>query len=87
MTTQIAVKLPEATVRRLDALVTDGVFENRSQAVRRALDVLVAAAERAAVDHAFAKGFASHPETPEELAEATRLAIESIEEEPWERWW
>ncbi len=87
MTTQIALELPDATVRRLDALVTDGIFENRSQAVQQAIGSLSSAMARTAVDRAFADGFARQPETGGELADATRLAIESIEDEPWERWW
>jgi hypothetical protein len=35
----------------------------------------------------FASGFRRLPDDGAELAEATRLAIEAIEDEPWERWW
>jgi hypothetical protein len=27
------------------------------------------------------------PETVEEMADATRLGIDAIHHEPWERWW
>ncbi len=27
------------------------------------------------------------PETDDEVAEATRLAVNALDEEPWERWW
>jgi len=27
------------------------------------------------------------PETDDEIAEATGLAVSAIDEEPWERWW
>ncbi len=87
MTTQIAVKLPDELVTAIDRLVDDGRFPNRSAAVRRALDDLVAANERATIDRAFARGFRSVPETEDELADATRLAVESINDEPWEKWW
>ncbi len=33
---------------------------------------------------AFADGFARQPETGGELADATRLAVKSIEDEPWD---
>jgi hypothetical protein len=39
------------------------------------------------IDRMYAEGYAAHPETAEELADAERLAIDSIDEEPWERWW
>lgn len=87
MTTQIALKLPDALAAALDELVERGVYPNRSQAVRVAVEALVrrSAAER--IDAAFAEGFTRHPERPEEIADATRLAVEAIEDEPWEPWW
>lgn len=87
MTTQIALKLPDELGAALDELVERGVYPNRSQAVRVAVEALVrrSAAER--IDAAFADGFTRHPERPEEIADATRLAVEAIEDEPWEPWW
>ncbi len=87
MTIQIAVKLPDEIVARIDELVERGVFASRSAVVRRGLEAVVAAETRRAIDAAFAEGFRRMPETDEELREATRLSIESIEEEPWEKWW
>lgn len=87
MTTQIAVKLPDEVVAAIDRLVSEGAFRSRSAAVRRALDDLVAASERTTVDQAFARGFRATPDTEEELADATRLAVEAINDEPWEKWW
>ncbi|MCU0270488.1 MAG: ribbon-helix-helix domain-containing protein [Acidimicrobiales bacterium] len=87
MTTQIAVKLPDDLVERLDALVDAGRFPSRSSGVRRALETLLLAEERRRIDEGFRRGFADVPDDGVELAEAVRLAVESIEEEPWERWW
>ena len=87
MTIQIAVKLPDDVVAAVDRLVGEGRFPSRSAAVRRALDDLVAASERAAVDEAFARGFRAVPETADELSDAMRLAVEAINDEPWEKWW
>lgn len=87
MTRQIAVKLPDELLARLDELVRAGKFANRSSGVRRALEVLLGAEERRRVDAAFADGFGRAPDDGPELAEATRLALEAINEEPWERWW
>lgn len=84
---QIAVKLPDRLLAAVDDLVGAGAFANRSHAVRHALEVLVRDDRRRAVDEAFTRGFTAHPETAAEMAEARRLAIESINEEPWERWW
>lgn len=87
MTIQIAVKLEDEAVAMLDRLVADGSFASRSQAVRTAVEVLVCSEERRRIDDAFTRGFRSQPESDGEMAEATRLAIASIEAEPWERWW
>lgn len=87
MTIQIAVKLPDKLVAHLDELVRSGTFPSRSNGVRRALEVLLEAEERRRLDAAFADGFRRVPDDGPELAEATRLAVEAINEEPWERWW
>jgi Arc/MetJ-type ribon-helix-helix transcriptional regulator len=87
MTTQIAVKLPDELVARLDELVRRGRFPSRSTGVRRALEALLVGEERRRIDAAFTEGFRRIPDDGPELAEATRLALEAIAEEPWERWW
>lgn len=87
MTTQIAVKLPDKLVGELDRLVEAGAFVNRSQAVRSGLEAMVAGRQRAAVDARYAESAALVPESDAELADASRLAIDAIHDEPWERWW
>jgi Arc/MetJ-type ribon-helix-helix transcriptional regulator len=87
MTIQIAVKLPDALANDLDRLVARGDFENRSQAVREGLETVLAARERERLGERYRAALAQHPETAGELADARRLAVESIEDEPWERWW
>ncbi len=85
--TQIAVKLPDELVRELDELVAQGRFSSRSSAVRRAVEIIVTAQRREAVDEAYAKGYRHAPESDRELAEAKRLATQAIEDEPWDKWW
>ena len=85
--TQIAVKLPDALVRELDRLVADGVFSNRSVAVRHAVESVVAAHRRDVIGRAYAEGYLRLPESDEEIAEATRLAAHAVNDEPWEKWW
>ncbi|MHB1488710.1 MAG: ribbon-helix-helix domain-containing protein [Acidimicrobiales bacterium] len=87
MTIQIAVKLPDELVSALDRLVADGTFENRSQAVRQGVEGLVTAQGRMNIDRRYREAFEAFPETEAELGDATRLAVESIHEEPWARWW
>ena len=87
MTTQIAVKLSEELLARIDELVAKGVFQNRSSAVRQGLETVLNAHKRRAIDRAFRDGFARNAETDEEVRDAGLLAVEAINEEPWEKWW
>ncbi len=87
MTTQIAVKLPDAVVATIDDLVAQGRFDSRSAAVRAGLDMVTRHARDDAIDRAVTDGFRRFPESPQELRDAHRLAIDAIEEEPWEPWW
>ncbi len=87
MTVQIAVKLPDMLASELDRLVERGDFANRSQALREGLETILAAHERERLQARYREALMRAPETPGELADAGRLAIESIAEEPWERWW
>ena len=85
--TQIAVKLPDALVRELDHLVAQGVFPNRSSAVRRAVEGIVARQRREVLERSYAEGYLRLPESDGELAEARRLAEQAIDDEPWDKWW
>jgi Arc/MetJ-type ribon-helix-helix transcriptional regulator len=87
MTIQIAVKLPDDLVEELDRLVERGAFGSRSQAIRTGLETMVAARRREEVDRRYRDAITRVPETGEEIAEARRLAVEAIHDEPWERWW
>lgn len=87
MTKQIAVKLPDELVNALDRLVELGAFDSRSQAVRSGLSAIVGAHRSQELGRLYRDAIASLPETEEEIAEATRLAVDAINDEPWERWW
>jgi len=87
MTTQIAVKLPDELVGELDRLVEQGAFASRSQAIRAGLETMVTARRRAELERRYQEAIAQIPETKEEIAEATRLAVDAINDEPWEPWW
>jgi Arc/MetJ-type ribon-helix-helix transcriptional regulator len=85
--TQIAVKIPDQLLDTVDHLVGEGRFDSRSHAVRAGLEALVRLDREKRTDLAFARGFERHPERPEELADAARLAVDAINDEPWEPWW
>ena len=77
MTIQIAVKLPDELVNDIDRLVDDGAFATRSQAIRSGLEAMVSDRRRSEVDRRYRDAMSRFPETDEEMAEATRLAVES----------
>ncbi len=85
--TQIAVKLPDALVRQLDDLVDQGLYPNRSSAVRSAVEAIVTRQRRDALERAYVEGYRRVPASQGELAEARLLAERAIDEEPWEKWW
>ncbi len=87
MTKQIAVKLPDDLVGALDRLVDEGSFASRSQAVRTGLETVIAGRRRDELDRRYLDAAIRLPETPDEMADATRLALDAIHDEPWERWW
>ncbi len=87
MTSQIAVKLPEELLAAVDRLVRTERFANRSEVVRAGLQIVVDDDATARIDTAFAAGFERTPDSDAEVRRATALAIESIEDEPWEKWW
>jgi len=87
MTVQIAVKLPDELLEAVDRLVASDRFASRSEIVRAGLQRMVAENAAQTIDRAFAEGFTRHPDSDEDIRRTTRLAIESIEDEPWEKWW
>ncbi|MFN0026017.1 MAG: ribbon-helix-helix domain-containing protein [Acidimicrobiales bacterium] len=62
MTRQVALKLPDELLDRLDALVAGGRFESRSHAIRGGLELVVEQEARRMIDEAFRIGFAALPE-------------------------
>ena len=85
--TQIAVKVSEELLARLDDLVAQGVYPSRSAAVRQGLESVLLSYRLGAIDRGFREGFLRTPETDGEIEDARRLAVEAIDDEPWERWW
>ncbi len=84
--TQVVARVPEALAADVDRLVSDGVFESRSDAVREALAQLIDRHRRAEIGRRIVEGYLRMPQTDEEFEEmgvtdADTLAM--IEEEPW----
>lgn len=79
--------MPDSLAAEVDRAVADGAFDSRSDLVRTAVEVLLRSHWRRGADEQYRIAYATHPDTAAELAEATRRASESINEEPWTRWW
>lgn len=82
MAIQLAVRLSDETLQRLDRLVRSGVFANRTEAIRAAVESLVDDSERREVETAIVAGYGRSPDAPEDawLASATRALVSA---EPW----
>ena len=83
MSKQIVVRIPHPLARSLDDLISEGRFETRAEAVRAALHALVDQERRRRVGELIAGGYRRIPQDEDELEAARRVAIRSIEEEPW----
>jgi Arc/MetJ-type ribon-helix-helix transcriptional regulator len=82
MTIQIAVRLPDDLVDGVDRMVRRGRFENRTEAVRMALERLVAQDREAQLDEAIVAGYRAQPDDePDAWAAAALRAL--VAEEPW----
>lgn len=83
MTIQIAVRLPDELVKELDNMIGRGRFASRTDAVRTALEQLLADAREAELDDAIVAGYRAVPDEDEfdGMAEAAARAL--VEEEPW----
>ena len=83
MATQIAVRLPDDVLARLDQLVADGTYESRAAAVRAGIDAVMDVARRQATDRAIVEGYRRTPPTQAEEQAALASLREAIAEEPW----
>lgn len=87
MSTQNAVRLTDDELQKLDWIVVHCELGSRADGVRAALEALQDRLRREEIGRQITDGYRRMPETEEEIAEAHLLALESIAEEPWERWW
>ena len=82
-TEQIAVRLPEELLARLDQLVGRGVYDNRTAAVRAGLELISEIERQRDLDAAIVDGYRRVPTTAEEGKAALASLRESILEEQW----
>lgn len=83
MSIQIAVKLPESMIEEVDRLIEGGRFENRTDAVRAALDRMLEELQEEQVTAAIVEGYRRIPPDPTDDAWAEAATRAMIMEEPW----
>lgn len=81
--TQVVARIPDEVVAEVDRLVSEGVFESRSDVIREAVVRLIDRRRRDEIGRQIVEGYLRVPETDEELAWAERAGREMVEEEPW----
>ncbi len=80
MTSQLAIRLPEALLIELDELVAAGRYLNRTHAARIAITELVERARRARIDEAIVAGYTRVPPTDDEERWAEAATADLLEE-------
>ncbi len=82
-TEQIAVRLSEELLDRLDDLVAKGMYESRAAAVRAGIEVITELERRRKTDRALVEGYQRIPLATAERDVAIASLREAILEEPW----
>ncbi len=80
---QFVTRVPDPLVAAVDALVEDGVFDSRSDAVRAGLSAVVDGRRRTAVGQAIADGYRRTPQEDDDLSWPDSATTAMIAEEPW----
>lgn len=81
--TQFVTRIDDELAGAVDALVSAGVVESRSDAVRVGLAQLVERHRRCKIGEAIAAGYRDLPQSDEELAGLDGATRALIAEEPW----
>ena len=82
-TQQVAVRLPEPLLARLDDLVASGTYESRAAAVRAGIEAIARLERERRIDRAIVDGYTRLPPTEAENRAALVSLSEAILDEPW----
>ena len=80
---QFVTRIDSELAAAVDELVEKGVFDSRSDAVRKALAEVVDRERREEIGRQIIEGYKRFPETEEEMERARQNAIRLVNEEPW----
>ncbi len=81
MSTQIAVRIPENQLGRVDELVSAGGFESRAAVIRTALTRLLREIREDEIAEQYRRAYGQHPEDPSWGEVGEKLMAEAIREE------
>lgn len=80
---QLVTRIPDALAADIDALVDDGTFASRSEAVRRGLEVLIDRIRRDRIGAEIVEGYRRIPQTDEEMIWSEQAMRDMIASDPW----
>ena len=85
MTTQLAIRLPDALLAELDWLVVRCEYSNRTEAMRTAIEAMVRIERSREIDEQYIAAYAKYPQTEEELVGLDHQTFVDLddEEEDW----
>ena len=83
MTVQLVTRVPDDVAAKIDALVRDGIYESRSDAVRAGLAAVIDHRRRLQVGLAIADGYRRVPQHGDDLTWSDAASAAMIAEEPW----
>lgn len=78
MSPQIAVRLSEPLLERIDALVTSGRYETRAEAIRAGIEELLERQRRMEIGAAIADGYIRAPQAEDLEDELGRFPLDAL---------
>jgi metal-responsive CopG/Arc/MetJ family transcriptional regulator len=80
---QLVARLDDTLMSEVDQLITDGVVESRSDAVRVALRQFIERRQRAEIGQAIFNEYTARPQTAAEVGWSDASTLAMIAAEPW----
>lgn len=81
MTKQIALRIPDEMLAKLDGYVGRGKFTNRTAAVRAAIEALIDEEEERQIAEEYKRAYTDQPEDPALNEAYVKVAAETMD--PW----
>jgi Arc/MetJ-type ribon-helix-helix transcriptional regulator len=83
MTTPVPTRFSDDELELIDRLVEEGIGDNRSAVIRRAVSHLADAVNRRRIGETIAQSYRERPQTPEDDEMAMTSAMALTEAETW----